>query len=243
MRIVTWNVNSVCARLERVLALLQRHRPDLVCLQETKSVDEGFPRRAMEELGYQVHAYGQKTYNGVALLSRQPLREERRGFDGDPVPHEARVISAQLTAGELDVINLYVVNGQTLGSEKYALKLRWLDALVDWISRTQDPARPRLVVGDFNIAPADIDVHAPELWHDRLLVSAPERARLQRLLDWGLVDLQSSRWLHSLQHPPRRPSMPSLTSQGTISSAASGSAHHQPRAALAARPSSRVSER
>jgi len=187
MRIVTWNINSVRARLERLLALLGRHNPDLVCLQETKAVDEAFPRQPIEDAGYRVQTLGQKTYNGVALLSLQPLDDVERGFDNDPAPGEARVISGEMDG--LRVINLYVVNGQALETDKYRLKLRWLDAMADWIGQRHDPGSPLLLVGDFNIAPDDRDVYAPELWHDRVLVSEPERQRLHRLQDWGLVDL------------------------------------------------------
>ena len=187
MRIVTWNVNSVRARLERVLAVLERHQPDLVCLQETKVTDEVFPVEAVQQHGYRVERHGQKAYNGVALLSRAPLEAVQRGFPGNPAPGEARVISG--TLGGLRVINLYVVNGQAMGTDKYALKLQWLDALIRWVEADHDPGAPLLIVGDFNIAPDDRDVHEPELWRNRVLVSDPERERLQRLLAWGLSDL------------------------------------------------------
>ncbi len=187
MKIITWNVNSIRTRMERVLGLLARHQPDLLCLQETKVTDEELPRDELARAGYRVEHYGQKTYNGVALLSREPLREVARSFTGNPAPDQARVIG-----GELDgvyVLNLYVVNGESLGSEKYALKLDWLDALAGWLEREWDPARPLLLVGDFNIAPDDRDVHDPELWRGRVLASDAERERFQRLLRWGLSDL------------------------------------------------------
>jgi len=187
MRIITWNVNSVRPRLERLLALLGRHAPDLLCLQETKVTDEAFPRDAIEAQGYHVACHGQKTYNGVALVSREPPEDVRRGFPADPAADEARVISATLDG--LRVVNAYVVNGQALGSAKYALKLRWLDALAAWIAGAHLPSTPLLVLGDFNIAPDDRDVHDPELWRNRLLVSDAERERLRRLLGWGLTDL------------------------------------------------------
>lgn len=187
MRIITWNVNSVRARLERLLALLSRHQPDVVLLQETKSLETAFPRAQVEDAGYHVEVHGQKTYNGVALLSRQPLTAVERGFEGDPIPAEARVISAE--AGGVRLINVYVVNGQALGADKYLLKLEWLDALVDWIARGHSPSGPLLVAGDFNIAPEDRDVYSPEIWRDRVLVSDPERQRYRRLVEWGLADL------------------------------------------------------
>lgn len=187
MRIITWNVNSARARLARLVALLERHEPDVVCLQETKSLDGAFPRGPIEALGYRAETFGQKTYNGVALLSRHPLENVERGFDGDPVPGEARVISADV--GGVRVVNVYVVNGQAVGADKYFVKLDWLDALGDWIAKRHSPADSLLVAGDFNIAPDDRDVYSPELWHDRVLVSGPERERLQALLRWGLRDL------------------------------------------------------
>ena len=187
MRIITWNVNSVRARLERLVALLERHEPEVVLLQETKSPDPVFPREPLEAAGYHVEIHGQKTYNGVALLSREAPEAVERGFEGDPIPAEARVISA--TVGGLRIINAYVVNGQSLDSDKYGVKLRWLDALHSWISRTRRSSEPLVVAGDFNIAPDDRDVYSTEIWRDRVLVSDPERQRYQRLLDWGLSDL------------------------------------------------------
>ena len=187
MKLVTWNVNSVRARLPRLLALLERHRPDLVCLQETKALETSFPSQELAAAGYQSEILGQKTYNGVALLTRRPLADVARGFDNDPLPGEARVIAG--SQGGLRVVNLYVVNGQAVGTDKYQMKLKWLDALSTWIAERHDPAAPLLLAGDFNIAPDDRDVYAPDLWRGRVLCSAPERERLRRLLDWGLVDL------------------------------------------------------
>jgi exodeoxyribonuclease-3 len=187
MKIVTWNVNSLRIRLPRLRALLERHRPDLLCLQETKVEDGEFPAAELAELGYTAATYGQKTYNGVAILSRRPLAGLRRGFPGDPAPEEARVISGELDG--LRVVDLYVVNGQSVGSPKYELKLAWLDALVAWLAAEGAAERPLLLVGDFNIAPEDRDVHDPEGWRGRVLCSEPERERLRALLGLGLVDL------------------------------------------------------
>lgn len=187
LAIVTWNVNSVRTRLGRLEALLERHEPDLVCLQETKVADEEFPIDAIRAHGYRVELAGQRGYNGVAMLSTAPLTRVERTFDGNPVPEEARVLSARL--GDLKVVDLYVVNGQAPGTEKYDVKLRFLDALVAWLDAEHDPAEDLLLVGDFNIAPADVDVHDPERWRGKILCSEPERERLDRLLDWGLEDL------------------------------------------------------
>jgi exodeoxyribonuclease-3 len=188
MKVVTWNVNSVRTREARLMGLLERHDPDVVCLQETKVVDEQFPYDLIEPAGWEVAAFGQKTYNGVAILSKEEPREVRHGFPGDPCPEQARVISAQV--GPLRVVDAYVVNGKAVGDEKYELKLRWLDAFAAWIEDEHDPAQPLLVTGDFNIAPDERDVHDVERWRDSVLCSAAERERLQRLLGWGLQDLQ-----------------------------------------------------
>jgi len=187
MKLITWNVNSIRQRLPRLLALLERHRPDLVCLQETKTVDETFPVAALEQSGYHAAIHGQKGYNGVALLGRQPVEAVARGFEGDPTPDEARVISARL--GDLQLVNVYVVNGKSPSSESFAVKLRWLEALRGWLERRFDAQQPLVIAGDLNVAPDDRDVHDPELWRGRLLCTDDERARLRALLDWGLSDL------------------------------------------------------
>jgi exodeoxyribonuclease III len=187
MKIITWNVNSLRTRLARTLALLERHQPDVVCLQETKVVDDGFPTAEIEAAGYTAATYGQKTYNGVAILSRKPLSDVRRGFPGDPVAGEARVIAGTLDG--LTVLNLYVVNGQSVGSDKYRTKLAWLDALTAWLGAEGAADRPLLVVGDFNIAPEDRDVHDPERWRGQVLCSDAERERLRALVGLGLADL------------------------------------------------------
>jgi len=189
MRLATWNVNSVRARLDRVLAWLSRHEPDLLALQETKVVDDAFPRLEIESLGYRVETYGQKTYNGVALLSRTPLEDVTRGLTGeDP---DARVIGAR--AGGIRVLNLYVPNGQEVGSEKYAGKLLWLDRLRSRLEEEHSPSEPLLLCGDFNIAPEDRDVYDPRRWKGKVLCSEPERERFRALLEWGLVDAIRSR--------------------------------------------------
>jgi len=149
--------------------------------------DEAFPVAELAPLGYRAELYGQKTYNGVALLSHEPLGAVSRGFPGDPVPEEARVLSGELAG--VRVINLYVVNGQTVSSPKYETKLAWLDAVERWLAASHDPGRPLLLVGDFNIAPEDRDVHDPERWRGQVLCSEPERERLRALLGWGTVDL------------------------------------------------------
>jgi exodeoxyribonuclease-3 len=187
MKVITWNVNSVRVRLERLVALLQRHQPDLLCLQEIKVEEGGFPFADLAALGYRAEIHGQRTYNGVALISRESVTEVARGFPGDPIPEQARAIAG--TLGGLRVVNLYVVNGQALDSPKFDIKLRWLDALERWLAAEHDPAQPVLLVGDFNVAPEDRDIHDPEAWRGKVHASEPERERLRRLLGWGLSDL------------------------------------------------------
>ena len=187
LKLISWNVNSVRARLDRLLAVLARHEPDVVCLQETKGTADTFPADRIRDAGYHAEVHGQRTYNGVALLTREPARDVVRGFDGDPIPEQARAISADV--GGVRVIDVYVVNGKAVGDPKYGTKLAWLDGLCAWLAKTHDPAQPLVVTGDFNIAPADLDVHDPDRWRDRVLCSDPERERYQRLLAWGLVDL------------------------------------------------------
>ncbi len=185
MKIASWNVNSLNVRLPHLLTWCEQAAPDIVALQETKLDDARFPFEALAEAGYIALSNGQKTYNGVALLSRSEGVDIERSLPGIEDP-QRRVLAA--TYGDLRIINLYVVNGQAVGSEKFVYKLRWLDALRDWL---QEEIRryPKLVVlGDFNIAPDDRDVHDPVQWHEQILCSTPEREALQRLLDLGLLD-------------------------------------------------------
>ena len=186
MKIASWNVNSLNVRLPHLEQWLLAAAPDVVALQETKLEDSRFPDTALAALGYRSVFCGQKTYNGVAILSRSAASEVQIGIPGFDDPQQ-RVIAA--TVDGIRIINLYVVNRHSVGSEKYAYKLRWLDAVHDWIA-TQLQAHPRLVVlGDFNIAPDARDVHDPAVWNEaHILTSTAERAALQRLLGLGLSD-------------------------------------------------------
>ena len=185
IKIATWNVNSLNVRLPQVLDWLRDRQPDLLALQETKLTDPAFPTLDIAEAGYQAVFSGQKTYNGVALLSRRPAGKIVTDLPGLDDP-QRRVLGA--TLGDLRVINLYVPNGQAVGSEKYAYKLAWLDRLAAWLD-AEMTRYPRLVVlGDFNIAPDDRDVHDPAAWTGQVLCSDPERAAFRRLLDLGLQD-------------------------------------------------------
>jgi exodeoxyribonuclease-3 len=185
MKIATWNVNSLNVRLPHLLDWLERARPDIVGLQETKLEDPKFPAAALEAAGYRSAFSGQKTYNGVAILARQPLAAVELGVAGLE-DEQKRVVSA--TAADIRVICAYVPNGQAVGTEKYEYKLRWLRAFADWLRR-ELARHPRLVaLGDFNVAPEDRDVHNPQLWKGQVLCSEPERAGFRRLLELGLQD-------------------------------------------------------
>ncbi len=187
MKLITWNVNSLRARLERTLGVLDRHAPDVLALQETKCTDDQFPFQELEAAGYHAVHHGQPKYNGVALLSREPVDDVRRGFPGDPAPDMARVVGGRV--GDLHLLNCYVVNGQAPGSDKFALKMRWLDALRDHLASAYDPSDRLVVVGDWNITPDDRDVHDPEKWREQIHCTEEERAQLRGFLDWGLTDL------------------------------------------------------
>lgn len=185
MKLASWNVNSLKVRLPQLLEWLAAQQPDVVCLQETKTDDASFPLAEIAAAGYHAVYSGQKTYNGVALLSRQAPREVVCGNPHYP-DDQKRLLAA--TIGDVRVLCAYVPNGQAVGSDKYQYKLAWLQALADWIGE-QSAAQPRLVVaGDFNIAPEDRDVHDPAAWAGQILCSQMERDAFHRLLALGLVD-------------------------------------------------------
>ena len=185
MKIASWNVNSLNVRLPHLLHWLAEAKPDVVALQETKLEDHRFPEDALLEAGYRSVFAGQKTYNGVAILARQAISDVQAGIPGFDDPQK-RVIAA--TVGDIRIVDLYVVNGEAVGSEKFAYKLRWLDAVREWL-RAELAAHPKLVVlGDFNIAPDDRDVWDPKRWREKILCSTPEREAYRSLLDLGLHD-------------------------------------------------------
>ena len=185
MKIATWNVNSLNVRLPQVLEWCRTAQPDVLALQETKLEDAKFPVAALEEAGYRSAFSGQKTYNGVAILARGEIGDVQHGIAGFEDP-QRRILAA--TVGGVRIVNLYVVNGQSVGSEKYAYKLDWLAKVTAFLAE-EIRRHPRLVVlGDFNIAPDDRDVHDPVAWHEQILCSTPEREALKRMLDLGLAD-------------------------------------------------------
>jgi exodeoxyribonuclease-3 len=189
MKLASWNVNSLKIRLPQLLDWLARQTPDVVCLQETKLEDDRFPVLEIEAAGYRCAWSGQKTYNGVAILSRGSLADVATGIPGFP-DDQKRVIAASIGRGAdaIRVACVYVPNGQAVGSEKYEYKLRWLAACRSWVE--QELIRhPRLaVLGDYNVAPADEDVHDPKAWEGRVLFSVAEREAFRNLLALGLKD-------------------------------------------------------
>ena len=186
MKIASWNVNSLNVRLPHLEQWLKDFGPDIVGIQETKLEDHKFPDSALVAAGYRSVFAGQKTYNGVALLSREPAQDVQIGIPGFE-DEQKRVIAG--TFGDLRVINLYVVNGQDVGTDKYAYKLRWLDAVHAWVQDELSRHPDLIVLGDFNIAPEARDTHDPAVWNDsHILTSTAERDALQRLLSLGLHD-------------------------------------------------------
>ncbi|MEP7027024.1 MAG: exodeoxyribonuclease III [Candidatus Eisenbacteria bacterium] len=183
--IASWNVNSLKVRLPQLLEWLAHHRPDAVALQETKSDDPKFPAADLVAAGYQVVFSGQKTYNGVAILARASILDPAAGLPGFP-DEQKRVLAA--TVDGVRVIDLYVPNGQSVGSDKYKYKLEWLGALHAWLAEEMRRHEQLVVLGDFNIAPADEDVHDPAEWEGQVLFSDPERAAFHGLVGLGFVD-------------------------------------------------------
>lgn len=185
MKLATWNVNSLKVRLPQVLQWLADNPIDILCLQETKTVDEKFPVADIEAAGYQVAFSGQKTYNGVAILSKHPIQDVVKN---NPlfVDEQQRIIAATIEG--VRVVCAYVPNGQSIESDKYQYKLKWLEALQEWIAAELKVHQNMAVLGDYNIAPADCDVHDPAAWAGQVLVSEPERAAFERLCGLNLKD-------------------------------------------------------
>jgi len=197
MKIATWNVNSIRTRLALVLDWLQENPVDVLCLQETKVIDDDFPRASFEDLGYHLYLSGQKSYNGVAILSRTSLSELSIGFTpllnhletkDDLLIDEQKRMIAGVIAG-IRIINVYVPNGASVGSEKYAYKLRWLQLLRDYLRLMLEQSAELLICGDFNIALEDRDIHDPDGRENHIMASEPERQALGAILELGLADV------------------------------------------------------
>ncbi len=193
MKIASWNVNSVRSRLERLLRWLEKTGPDVVCLQELKATEDNFPFDPLRRAGYHAAVYGQKTYNGVAILAREEPVQVERGLDDDVDDPQARLIAAEVAG--IQVLNAYVPNGQSVGSEKYDYKLAWLRRLTEYFERRYQPSQLLVLCGDFNVAPDDRDVANPKKWGASVLCHPASREALEDVCRWGLRDV-------FLQHHP-----------------------------------------
>jgi exodeoxyribonuclease-3 len=187
MKIATWNVNSIRAREERLLKWLARQQPDVVCLQELKVTDEAFPFEAVRQAGYHAAVYGQKTYNGVAILARAELSDVERGFNDGVDDPQARFIAA--TMNGIRIISAYIPNGAEVGSDKYAYKLEWLRRLKNYLNARGVLSMPLALCGDFNIAPEDRDVASPDNWEGSVLFNPEMRHQFSEILKLGLTDV------------------------------------------------------
>jgi exodeoxyribonuclease-3 len=189
MRLATWNVNSVNARLETVLAWFDAASPDVAVLQEIKCIDEKFPAEAFERLGYNVAVHGQKTYNGVAMLSKAPMEDIRRGLPGDESDEQARYIEAVVSGPRpVRVIGIYLPNGTPIGTEKFAYKLAWMDRLNRHVRALLPLEEPMVVAGDYNVIPLEQDVEKPRDWLGDALFQPESRAAWRALQNLGLTD-------------------------------------------------------
>lgn len=186
MLIATWNVNSIIARLPNVIRWLEQNKPDVLCMQETKCTDEKFPVGDFEKLGYQCLMFGQQSYNGVAIVSRGVCELSQRGYPEGEELLQSRLLAT--TINGIRIVNVYVPNGQMVGSEKYAFKLNWMRRLRQFFDTSYDPKTSVLLCGDFNVAPEERDVHDVRLWQGRILFSDAERAALQQVKEWGFTD-------------------------------------------------------
>ena len=190
MKIATWNINGVKARLDTALAWFAEAKPDIACLQEIKSVDEGFPAGAFEDLGYHVATHGQKGFNGVALLSRLPLEDVQRGLPGDDSDEQARFIEATLSTakGAVRVGCLYLPNGNPLGTEKFPYKLAWMDRLIAHARVRLAEEMPYVLLGDYNVIPQPEDARSPQDWLGDALFQPESRSRFRALLNLGFTE-------------------------------------------------------
>jgi exodeoxyribonuclease-3 len=190
MRIATWNVNSIKQRVENAVAWLTATQPDVVCLQETKCVDDAFPREPFEDLGYNVAVHGQKSFNGVAILSKLPLEDVKPGLPGDDGDDHARFMEATISApaGAVRVASLYLPNGNPAGTEKYSYKINWMERLAHYAQKRLELDEPLILAGDYNVIPTPTDAHNPELWVNDALFLPQTRAQFRALSYLGLTD-------------------------------------------------------
>ncbi|KAA3641191.1 MAG: exodeoxyribonuclease III [Proteobacteria bacterium] len=191
MKIASWNVNSLKVRLPQVLDWLKQQQPDILALQETKIIDDVFPVQAIREAGYEVVYSGQKTYNGVAIIAKQNPQDMITDIEGLDDP-QRRILAA--TVDDIRIVNLYVVNGEAPGTDKFNYKLNWLQHVTGFLDAQLNEYQNVIVLGDFNIAPDDRDVHDPQKWYEKILCTTEERNALNNILDLGFQD--SFRLLH-----------------------------------------------
>ena len=190
MRIATWNVNSIKQRVENAVAWLSATQPDVVCMQETKCVDNAFPREAFEDLGYNVAVHGQKAFNGVAILSKLPLEDVKPGLPGDDEDDHARFMEATVStpSGAVRVASIYLPNGNPADTDKYTYKISWMDRLFTYAHERLKLEEPLILAGDFNVIPTPADVHNPELWLTDALFLPHTRSEFRALTYLGLTD-------------------------------------------------------
>jgi exodeoxyribonuclease-3 len=190
MRIATWNVNSVKQRVDSAVAWLKERAPDIVCLQETKCVDDTFPREPFEALGYNLAIHGQKTFNGVAILSKLPFDEVTPRLPGDHADDHARFIEAQVStpSGVVRVASIYLPNGNPVGTDKYTYKLKWMDRLFHYVHERLALEEPLVLAGDYNVIPAPRDARDPAVWTNDALFLPQTRDRFSALINLGLTD-------------------------------------------------------
>jgi exodeoxyribonuclease III len=190
MRIATWNVNSIKQRIDSARTWLTERQPDIVCLQETKTVDDGFPREAFEELGYNLAIHGQKTFNGVAILSKLPFDEVNKGLPGDPNDDHARFIEAVISTaqGALRVASIYLPNGNPPDTEKYTYKLGWMKRLAAYTRDRLTLEEPLILAGDYNVIPTTADARNPNAWVNDALFLPKTRDAFRSLVNLGLTD-------------------------------------------------------
>ncbi len=187
MKIATWNVNSINARMEHLLGWLKTTETDVLCLQETKCVDENFPFEVINEAGYEVTFLGQKSYNGVAILSKHKIEDVQKNFPDDESDAPKRLIAATIKG--IRIVNTYIPNGTELWTDKFTFKLDWLQRLRRYFDETCSTNDKVLLCGDFNVAPDELDVWSDQAWTGKLHFSKPERAAMQHVKQWGFVDV------------------------------------------------------
>ncbi len=190
LHIASWNINGIKARIDTLLAWLEAEKPDIAALQEIKSIDENFPKEQIEQLGYHVYTHGQKSFNGVALLSKFPLEDISRGLPGDEHDLQARLIEARAITenGAMRIIGIYLPNGNPVDTDKFPYKLSWMDRLHNYVKQALEEEEPLIIVGDYNIIPTENDVHDPKAWWGDALFRPESQEKFRAFKNLGLTD-------------------------------------------------------